>query len=361
MKKIISIVMITALVFACVCGCNAKDIGGMENYKTIIDFYGREVQIPADVKSVICVGVNSLRFTTYLQANDLIVGVEENELKATVAKPFSYIHLSDYEDLPLTGNNGVTYDEEIISAQPDVIVAYLDQDAAQNLQDKTGIPVVCIGHVEGITDDLVYDTINLLGEVYNKQDRAKELTDYLDSIKQDIASRMANIPDTDIPTVYLAGINYKTAHGFEGTEALYGPLTELKAVNIADATGQSTPFDMDIEEVLSQDPDYIFIDLQNLSLINEQYMQNPDYFNSLSAVKNNNVYSQICFRFNATNTEIALSDMYYMGKVLYPEEFEDIDIKDKTNEIINMFLGVEDYYTLLEESGYYFGNVLIGE
>lgn len=361
MKKILSVFIVTLILCSCLCGCGTNDSGNSDSTKTVTDYYGREVQIPQNVESVVCVGVNSLRFTTYLQADDLIVGVEEHELNATVAKPFAYIHLADYEGLPLTGNNGTTYDEQIIEVYPDVIVAYLDKDAAENLQSKTGIPVVCIGHVEGITDDLVYDTINLLGEVYNKQDRAKELTDYLDSIKIDIQNRMTQIADDDIPTVYVAGINYKTAHGFEGTEALYGPLTELKAVNIADLTGQSAPFDMDIEEVLNQDPDYIFIDLQNLSLINEQYAQNPAYFNSLSAVKNGNVYSQVSFRFNATNTEIALCDMYYMGKVMFPEQFEDIDIEDKTNEIVEMFLGVDGYYTELENAGYYFGNVIIGE
>lgn len=363
-KKIISLLLALALCLGLMSGCGGnggEDKDTTAETRTVTDWLGREVEIPQTVERVVCVNVSSLRYTTYMDALDLIVGVEENEIGATCQKPFSYLHQDLFETLPQTGNNGETYDEEIIACDPQVIVAYLDAETADALSAKTGVPVVTIPNLEGILDDEVYATIKLLGEVYGKQDRAEELTTYLDSIKKDIADRIASVPEDERPTVYVSGVSYKGSHGFEGTEAGYGPLAELGAVNIADSTGKTTPFDMDLEEVLRLDPDYIFVDTSGLELINEQYAQNPDYFNSLSAVKNGNVYSQISFRYNATNTELALADMYYMATVLYPEAFADVDPVEKANEIFETFLGVENYYSVLEAGGLSFTQITIGD
>lgn len=333
---------------------------GSSATRTVTDWNSREVEVPETIQSIVCVNVSTLRYTTYLDALDLLAGVEENELGVTCAKPFSYLHQDLFETLPLTGNNGETYVEQIIAADPDVIVAYFDADSADTLQAQTNIPVVTIPHLEGILDDEVFFTLEFLGDLYGRQDRAAELTAYLQDIQTDISSRIADIAEEDRPTVYVAGVSYKGAHGFEGTEAGYGPLAALGAVNIADSTGQTTPFDMDVEEVLRLDPDYIFVDTGNLDLVNEQYAQNPDFYNSFTAVQEGRVYSQISFRFNATNTELALADLYYMASVIYPDAFSDIDPIEKANEIFEMFLGEEDYYAVLSEAGFTFGPVTLG-
>ena len=358
MKKIIAALLAFAMLFSlCACGGTNNDNKTNDGTKVVTDACGREVTIPETVKSVICVGVGSLRFTTYMDALDLLVGVEENELGGGAQKPFAYLHQDVWEKLPQTGNNGETYDEQIISANPDVIIANMDKETADAYQKKTGIPVVTIPMVEGILDDAVFDMINLLGEVYGKQDRAKELTDYLTAMKQDIADRVAKVDKDKVPSVYVSGISFKGAHGFEGTEAGYAPLAALQGNNIADATGKSGAFDMDIEQVLKVDPDYIFVDTSNLDLVKQQYAENPAFYNSLTAVKENRVFSQISFRFCATNVELALADMYYMATVIYPEAFADVDPVEKANEIFKMFLGADDFYSTLNEAGYSFGPV----
>ena len=176
-------------------------------------------------------------------------------------------------------------------------------------------------------------------------------------MKQDIADRVAKVDKDKVPSVYVSGISFKGAHGFEGTEAGYAPLAALQGNNIADATGKSGAFDMDIEQVLKVDPDYIFVDTSNLDLVKQQYAENPAFYNSLTAVKENRVFSQISFRFCATNVELALADMYYMATVIYPEAFADVDPVAKANEIFKMFLGADDFYSTLNEAGYSFGPV----
>lgn len=338
-----------------------EQTAGTGDTRTITDAAGRQVEIPGTVSSVVCVGVCTLRYTTYLQAQDLIVGVESDEVGVPITKPFSYFNQDLFASLPITGNNGETYDEEILKVNPDVIIANTDADSAQALQDKTGIPVVVVPLNEGMFDDNVFQILSILGEVYHKEDRAEELSAYLKGIQTDLAERTAGVADEDKPTVYVSGVSFKGSHGFEGTEAGYAPLAAINGVNLADTTGQTSAFSLDPEQVLTWDPDVIFVDFNGLSLINEDYASNPDFYNSLTAVQEGRVYSQISFRYSATNTELALADAYYMGKVLYPEQFADVDVAAKFDEIFETMLGVEDAYAQYQAAGYEFKEMTLGE
>ena len=134
----------------------------------------------------------------------------------------------------------------------------------------------------------------------------------------------------------------------------------INANNLADTTGQTGAFDIDLEQVLSWDPDIIFLDFNGMSLINEDYASNPDYYNALTAVQEGKVYSQISFRSSASNLETALADAYYAACVIYPEQFADIDPVEKAGEIFEMLLGINPYEDL-KEAGYEFRPIEIGE
>ena len=338
-----------------------EQTAGTGGTRTITDAAGRQAEIPETVSSVVCVGVCTLRYTTYLQAQDLVVGVERDEVEAPITKPFSYFNQDLFASLPVTGSNGETYDEEILKVSPDVIIANTDADSAQALQDRTGIPVVVVPLNEGMFDDSVFQILSILGEVYHREDRAEELSAYLKGIQADLAERTAGAADEDKPTVYVSGVSFKGSHGFEGTEAGYAPLAAIGGVNLADTTGQTGAFSLDPEQVLAWDPDVIFVDFNGLPLISEDYASNPDFYNSLTAVREGRVYSQISFRYSATNTELALADAYYMGKVLYPEEFADVDMAAKFDEIFETMLGVEDACAQYQAAGYELKEMTLGE
>ena len=389
MKKIIAICLILTL-FICACtntakteenktsvttGQDEKNKEVAENGKTeetkapqseaiesrlVVDAAGREVIIPQKVTSIVCVGVGSLRFTCYMQATDLVVGVEENERNPKVTKPFSYINREAFANLPLTGDNGKTYDEEIIKVAPQVIMATADKETAELLQQKTGIPVVAVPLIDSMFGEKSDQMIELMGQVYGKEERAKELMTYIHGLQADLEKRTAGIKEEDKPGVYVGGVSFKGHHGFEGTEAGYAPFAAVGAKNLADQTGQKGAFNVDLEQVLQWNPDVVFLDFNGMSLIKEDYAKNPDYYNSLAAVKNGKLYSQISFRYNAVNAELSLADAYYVGKVLYPEEFSDVDIAQKTDEIFEMMLGVK-FYDTLKANGYEFKEMKIGE
>ena len=60
---------------------------------------------------------------------------------------------------------------------------------------------------------------------------------------------------------------------------------------------------------------------------------------------------------NYTNVEIPLASAYFVGKLLYPEAFSDIEPNEKAEEIFAFFLGHGEYLQLLQENGLGFSEV----
>lgn len=329
--------------------------------RTIVDGMERKVEIPEEVDSIVCLNVTSLRYTCYMQAEDLVVGVEDYEQKQSITRPYNYINYDTFKNLPIVGNNGEHYIEEIITADPDVIMmSSLGNCDADDVQKKTGIPVVVIPGSDQMMDENVYETFRIMGEVYDKEDRAEELITYLEDVKKDLDSRTKEIPEEEKETVYVGGVSFKGAHGFEGTEANYAPFSAIYAKNLANETDQKGAFNIDLEQVLAWNPEVIFVDFNGMELINQHYQENPDFYKQLKAVQEGKVYSQISFRSSASNLDMALADTYYAGTVLYPENFADVDPAEKADEIFEKLLG-EKFYDTLKENGYEFRQVQIGE
>ena len=360
MKKVIALILTVVTCFGLLAGCGAGE-GKAQNTRTITDGAGRQVEVSEKVESIICVGVGALRYTCYVGAADLVVGVEDYEVKPGMSRLYNHVNFDKFKDLPVIGTNGQPYTEEIINLAPDVIVmsAYASVEA-DDLQAKTGTPVVVVPGSDTTLDAAAYETIHIMGQLYGMETRATELTDYLQTIQKDLDDRTKDIPESEKPSVYVGGVSFKGHHGFEGTEAGYGPFALIHAKNLADTTGQTGAFNIDLEQVLSWDPEILFVDFNGMALINEDYAKNPDYYNALTAVQEGKVYSQISFRSNASNLETALADAYYAACVMYPEQFRDVDPVAKAEEIFETLLGVNPYDNL-KEAGYEFRPIKLGE
>ena len=360
MKKMIAFVLAAILCVGLLAGCGSNKVVA-RNGRIITDGALRQVEVPETVQSIVCVGVGALRYTCYVGAQDLVVGVEDYEVKPGMSRLYNYVNFDKFKDLPVIGTNGQPYTEEIINLAPDVIVmsAYASVDA-DDLQTRTGTPVVVVPGSDTTLDDAAYETIRIMGQLYGMETRAAELTGYLQALRKDLDNRTKDIPHSEKPSVYVAGVSFKGAHGFEGTEAGYGPFALIHANNLADTTGQTGAFDIDLEQVLSWDPEIIFLDFNGMDLIREDYAKNPDYYNALTAVQEGKVYSQISFRSSASNLETALADAYYAACILYPEQFRDVDPVEKAGEIFETLLGTNPYADL-KEAGYEFRPIQIGE
>ncbi|NLZ27805.1 MAG: iron ABC transporter substrate-binding protein, partial [Firmicutes bacterium] len=121
------------------------------------------------------------------------------------------------------------------------------------------------------------------------------------------------------------------------------------ARNVADEVDKEGSVSIDREQLVLWDPEILFIDVAGLQMVKDDYRKNPDYYNSLSAIKNGKVYSQVTYNWYWTNIETAVADAYYAGKVIYPDRFKDIDPIKKADEIYKKTIGKEMYREMLEK------------
>lgn len=336
-------VMLAVGIFA-LAGCSSSntnsDKASASGTQTVTDMVGRTIEVPTEADKVIGIGASSLRMICYMQAVDKVVGVEQSEQQDSVTCAYRHVNHETFAKLPVIGeggSKGVTANEEvIIDAAPQVIIANLDKDSADSLQQKTNIPVVCVTMSDIVFDQELYDNITLLGKVLGKEDRGEELIKYMQDTEKDLQDRTANV---EKKSAYAAGVSYRGGHGFSGTEAGFAPFSICNITNIADAGHDSGCFDIDLEAVTAAQPDYVFVESGNLGLVKEDVAANPDYFTNLKAVEAGNVFSLVSYRFYATNLELAIANCYYVGSCVYPVQFADVDSAKKLDEITNFFLG----------------------
>ena len=322
----------------------------------VTDLAGRSVAIPAGADSFACIGPGCLRLYCYVAEKDQLAGVEDVEKTwGKTGRPYA-MALGDVEGLAAIGPGGpgsAPDAERLFASGADVVFSTYAMEPAeiQELQDKLSIPVVALGYGEdSLFSQEVDRSLELLGQITGREERAQEVVNYFAQAKADLESRAAGVQDP--PTVYLGCQSYQGSHGIESTTGDSPIFDALHARNVVEEAGIGGYVTLDKEKLLELDPDFLIIDAGGLSVLQEDYTTNPDFYESLSAVKQGDVYLQLPFNYYGTNLEIALADAYYIGTVLYPDAFSDVDPAGKFDEICQALLGIDAYAQIAET---YFG------
>lgn len=326
--------------------------------RLITDSLGREVALPDKVQRVVCSGSGCLRLLTYLQGQDLIVAVDdiEGRRKKFDARPYAMAN-PQFKDLPIFGEFRGKDNPELILAlknPPEVIfkVAGTAKGSAGTdpvkLQEKTGIPVVVLkyGNLGKLQDEL-FSSLRIMAEVIGKADRAEELIGFFINNIKDLQKRTRDIPENKRPSVFIGGVAYAGPHGFQSTEPTYPPFRFVNARNLADGANRNAKelsnTDVAKEKIVEWNPDLLFLDLATLQLGEEagglhELKTDPSY-RTLTAVKTGKVYGVLPYNWYNQNFESILANAYFIGKLLYPERFEDIDPQIKADEIYTFMVG----------------------
>ncbi|MDD4564612.1 MAG: ABC transporter substrate-binding protein [Eubacteriales bacterium] len=361
-KKLIGLVLVLVLVLSgCASGPAFDSEADNSKTRTVTDVYGRQVEIPADIETIAAIG-GAARILTYAGCSDKLIGVTDMDKQNVSAMPYTVVNAEHFDSIASVGSGGssdTTYIEELVTLSPDIIIGLTDEDTLKNVADKTGIPTIGI-YPEGMFDESFYAALELIGEIMGTQENSAEVINNIKGWQKDLNDRTKNIADAGKPSVYTGAVSFRGAHGFEGTYAEYPPFTAVNAKNVVDETGKSGALLIDLEQVTVWDPDIIFLNPANMNLVNEDYEKNKMFYDNLTAVQKGEVYSQISYNYNWTNMEIAIADAYYAGKIIFPEQFSDIDPIEKADEIFNVMLG-QPFYEALLADGYKFDKITIGE
>ncbi|MCX6690929.1 MAG: ABC transporter substrate-binding protein, partial [Methanoregula sp.] len=183
----------------------------------------RTVTVTQNPQRIIGVGAGALRMIAYLQAAERVVGVDDREQL-------------EYNTSGFGMPSGI--DKPYNLANPELSTKFTTGKDAQNLQEKSGRPVIALTTGDlGKNKDTFYQSFRIMAHVLGKSDRAETVISYIDGTIADLNNRTKDIPADKRPKVYVGGIAYNGAHGFLSTDPAYSPLLMVNGNNVAASAG----------------------------------------------------------------------------------------------------------------------------
>ena len=326
---------------------------------TVTDMIGREVTvIPGSYKSVVCIGAGALRMYSYIGDVALLGGVEDIDnttledrpkMFDAVARPYVLAFGDVFNTLPSCGVGGpqaqTAEAEKILSCTPDIVISeYEDVEKEDALQEQLGVPVITLkAGAKGVFDDAFSGSMELLGKVFDREEKAQTLVEFVKSEAAEISSRTASIAEEDKPSVYVCGLgNWGTTNHLMTAEN-YVSFQVANVKNVLSGTGIQGIGPIEAEKFveIGDSTDIMIIDAAAVKNIKPLYQEDPTLFDTCKAWQNGEVYLEMAYNAYYTNFEIALINTWFIAKTVYPEQFQDIDLTAKTNEVTKAFLGQE--------------------
>ena len=326
---------------------------------TVTDMIGREVTvIPGSYKSVVCIGAGALRMYSYIGEVALLGGVEDIDnttledrpkMFDAVARPYVLAFGDVFNTLPSCGVGGpqaqTAEAEKILSCTPDIVISeYEDVEKEDALQEQLGVPVITLkAGSKGVFDDAFSGSMELLGKVFDREEKAQALVEFVKSEAAEISSRTAGIADEEKPSVYVCGLgNWGTTNHLMTAEN-YVSFQVANVKNVLSGTGIQGigPIEEEKFVEIGDSTDIMILDAAAVKNIKPLYQEDPTMFDTCKAWKDGNVYLEMAYNAYYTNFEIALINTWFIAKTVYPEQFQDIDLTAKTNEVTKAFLGQE--------------------
>ena len=378
MKKLASLLLILGILLS-LCACGAanqpaptaaaettaeptEEPAAEPETRIVVDGLGREIEVPAKVETIVTLG-NASRMATYLGLADKMITVTSGDNNDSVVMAYGYYNHDIWADLPVcsSGGYGEINPEVIIEASPDVILCTFEEDIVANIEEQLGRKVVAAPQGTLFAEDYEH-ALRVFGEACGVSDRAETVIAFIQESLADLDSRTSSIADDNKPTALCAAATFRGGHGIAG---VYANNAVFATVNAKDVTvgyiDAQKGVEVDKEQVLEWNPDLIVLDASNLGLVENEYAEDPAFFESLNAVKNGELYQWPNSTSNYTNVEIPLVNAYYIGSVMFPEAFADVDFETTAEEIFRFFLGHDGYLSVLNNAGMGYGSVVLGK
>ena len=374
MRKVVTTVLVLsvlALVTANLVSCRENSGGGHGQKVQYEDLVGRKVWIAKDVRRIVLLRSKDIYLLAALLGDELPerlvawgpdLKVDDAELHKRLLARFPLLR-----DIVVTGDvysDGLNV-EQLAQIGADLIIAdkYMIDRGFRYTEtmDSTGLPVV---YLDGSSDPLTgpQKGIRLLGRLLDRQDRAREIADYIDDQVRLAVSRVeSNAPPA--PSVYLEAGHlgpegYGQCYGFSGAarqQNSWGAiLRALKVRNVAEGrvVGMAP---INPESLLKADPEIVVVTGQNWSRFKspgamqlgfsvdaadacrllQGFTTRPGW-DLLSAVRNRRVYGV----FHNTVSPTVFSGVQALAKDCYPDLFRDVDPEKNLRTFFDRFMPI---------------------
>ncbi|MGH3669689.1 MAG: ABC transporter substrate-binding protein [Pseudonocardiaceae bacterium] len=298
---------------------------------------GAQVRVPLQVKRI------AEQFPAHT-ATDIMLGVGDKLVAIppnVKTLPFLKKVFPGIVSVPeLFQNGGGVNMEELLQAKPDVVSA-IDGGTVLAPFQAAGLPAVDM-YFPNLSQ--LTQSITLAGQVYGGMAAkiAQQYNDYFDANVKLIESRLANLPDSQRPSV-LHIRNFPPLTINSGT-SIVGQWIRIAGGNdVASGVNGTT---ITAEQVLKWNPDVLIIQAPggdqgkaaNSAESVRQALSALPGWNNLKAVKNNRVYfnPQGLYPWEQYGPEEALQ-ILWAAQTLHPDLFKDIDMRAKAHDFYKTF------------------------
>jgi len=317
-------------------------MAGDETELTLIDMADRIITIPYPIKRIVSPSMDGIRTIVQLGDADKIVGVPSRLASENVRLP-AVVH-PELAELPTVGwqDDAVLYSELIASLEPDMIIG--SASYADELQEKTGTPVVCLW-TQGCLD---FDIYRVMGTILGKERKVEDLISFADDKLSDVTDITSQIPEDEKPRVYM-----ELYRNFI-TPIKYDPIDLAGGVNVAEDCVGDYSVQISKEQLIAWNPDIIVLqrmwtksDSSYSKAQVEDILADPDY-QYLNAVLGGDVYHTIGHS-AGWDPATGVVETIYMSKLFHPDEFADVNMDVEGDEILEVFYGADGLYTDMAE------------
>ncbi len=370
-KRIVSSILAATMVIACLAGCGKSTSNTENNANTeintnteskveesvstesktrvIVDHAGNEVEIPAEINRIVFTSITPLPSVYCLLEGsaDKIVGMSPSSMSATKNSLLAQT-ITGIDDISTDFMTGGDINiEELIAMRPDVVFYRSENTDEYEKYKAAGIPAVAFSVSSWGSDSIAtFEAwVTLLGEVLNKDDRAKGIVEYGREVYDLVQTRIEEAGESlEKPRVLFL---YKYGDGTIQTSGKnhFGQYwaDASGAINVAEEN-DAAALEVNMEQIYEWNPDKIFI-TNFVPYLTEDFTNNAieDHdWSVVSAVQNEEVYK--CplgmYRWYAPSSDTPLM-LLWLAKTNHPELFEDINLEEKIKEYYRNFYQVE--------------------
>ncbi len=296
--------------------------------KQVVDANGRAVTVPEKINriAITCQG-GTAQEVTILGSGDKIVAQAPMNAFPQLLKMFP-----KYKDIVNPGTFDNVNIEEIIKADPDIVLVGITSKKGNQLIEEAGFPTftMLIGWA-GI--DTLKNEFLQMGTLLGNEAKAEQLVKYWDEKLAYINELVSKVPENEKKSVLYGYANkgLATVHG----TGVWGDslITASGGLNAAAEISESK--EVSVEQIMTWNPDIIILQKSENALME---IRNDPRISDLDALKNDRVYQVPigAFWWDRPSPESPLGFMWLATK-LYPEYTKDIDLKKETKEFFKTF------------------------
>lgn len=343
-KKIFSLLLSFVIIITLFSGCsNAGSKGEKASEKvTVKDMANNDVTIPSKIDKVAITHWGEvLNIFLSLGEIDKVAAMSDTSRYPWVRKVYPKL-----KEVPDYGSFEDVNPEELMKLDADIIFTPVGAPKSNKKMQELGMPV----YVTKVEDTYEYYKKELLAiaKLLGKTEKAEEIIKYQEDMLKMVKDRVKDIPENKRKKVYVMRRDILQKHNGDwmSSEAV----VNAGGINVAGKTDKA--FDTNVESLVGWDPEVI-IQVIHVENNNEYYnvLKNDAKFKDITAIKNGDVYQfPVGLNYWYSGAEMGIGTLL-VGKLLYPERFEDIDlkkeVKDFYKKLCDLDITDEDYNELL--------------